>query len=103
MTAPPKRIWLDGELRPAAEAVVPVTTHALHYGTGVFEGLRAYLTDDGPALFRLPEHLERMHASAGLIGLTIPYTVSELADACRSTVAANGLGDCYLRPLAFAG
>jgi branched-chain amino acid aminotransferase len=99
----PGLIWLDGELCPSERALVPVTTHALHYGTGVFEGLRAYATAEGVALFRLREHLERLHASAELIGLKLPHTVDELADACREVVRANELGDCYLRPLAFAG
>ncbi len=88
---------------PGDEAVVPVWTHALHYGTAVFEGIRCYDTASGPVVFRLDEHLERFVRSARLIGLSLDWTHEELREACLSAVAANGFAECYVRPLAFAG
>jgi branched-chain amino acid aminotransferase len=99
----PEFVWMDGELVPTAEAVVPVWTHALHYGTGVFEGLRAYDTGEGGAIFRLREHLQRLERSADLINLPMPMTLDQLAHGCLEVVRANGLTECYLRPLVYAG
>ncbi len=96
-----KSIWMDGELVPWAEAKVHVLTHALHYGTGVFEGLRAYKNDDGTAVFRLREHMERLLASAGSYAMPIEYSVDELVAAVRETIIDNELESCYIRPITF--
>ena len=96
-------IWKNGEFVPWDDAKVHVLSHGLHYGTGVFEGIRAYETDRGPAVFRLPEHLDRLHKSAGLYYLEIPYDTEELRTATKDLIARNGLSSCYIRPLAFRG
>jgi len=99
-----ERIWLDGELVPWDAAQVHVTTHTLHYGLGVFEGIRCYEGDDGrSAIFRLREHLDRLFGSAHVLELAMPYSREQLVDACRETVRANRLRECYLRPIAFLG
>ena len=100
---PTDKIWMNGDLVDWDKAQVHVLTHGLHYGSGVFEGIRAYETADGPAIFRLTEHIERLFNSAKILGMTIPYTVQEIIDACKETVAATGLGSCYIRPLAYLG
>jgi branched-chain amino acid aminotransferase len=97
------KIWMNGGLVDWADANVHVGAHALHYGTGVFEGIRCYETDDGPAVFRLGDHLERLAASARLLRIELPFTVDELRSACLELVAANSLLECYLRPIAFYG
>ena len=97
------RIWFDGELVPAAEAKVSVLTHALHYGTSVFEGIRAYKTARGPAVFRLPEHTQRLLNSAKILGMPAPYTAAEISEAVLETVRANGFEACYIRPLMWYG
>ena len=94
---------MNGELVKWNDAKVPFLTHALHYATGVFEGIRCYKTSEGPAIFRLPEHVSRMFDSAKIYLMKIPYTREEVADAIKKTVAANGLEECYIRPLAFYG
>jgi branched-subunit amino acid aminotransferase/4-amino-4-deoxychorismate lyase len=86
ITSTPK-IWMNGELVDWDKAQVHVLTHTLHYGTGVFEGIRAYETDQGPAVFRLTEHIERLFSSAQIMGMEIPYTVDELVAATKETVA----------------
>ena len=96
-------IWLNGELVKWNDAKVPFLTHALHYATGVFEGIRCYKTSEGPAIFRLPEHVSRMFESAKIYLMKIPYTREEVNDAIKKTVATNGLEECYIRPLAFYG
>ena len=96
-------IWLDGELTPEGEATTHVLAHSLHYGTGVFEGVRCYDAEGGPAVFRLTEHVERLLRSASVIGLPVRYSVEELAEACLATVRANKLSSAYLRPLIFFG
>jgi branched-chain amino acid aminotransferase len=88
---------------PWREAKVHVLTHSLHYGMGVFEGMRAYKTDRGPALFRMPEHVERMFASAHILQMHIPFTQQQIADACVAAIRENKLEDGYVRPLAFYG
>ncbi|MCF6471172.1 branched-chain amino acid transaminase [Nonomuraea sp. MG754425] len=98
-----KFIWMDGDLVPWGEARVHVLSHALHYGTAVLEGTRAFETPDGPAVFRLDEHLRRLLLSARIIGLAMPYTVDELRTATLGTVAANGHPSCYIRHLAHRG
>ena len=97
------KIWMNGELVDWADATVHVGVHGLHYGTGVFEGIRCYETEKGPAVFRLTDHLERLHNSARLLYMDIPYTVEELKAASMDVIAANGLPECYLRPIAFYG
>jgi branched-chain amino acid aminotransferase len=97
------KIWMNGELVDWADATVHVGVHGLHYGTGVFEGIRAYETSNGPAVFRLADHLQRMHDSARLLYMELPYTVEELRSATHEVVRANGLPACYIRPIAFFG
>lgn len=92
-------IWLDGEFTPWCEARTHVLTHALHYGSSVFEGERMY----GGEIFRLTEHSERLHRSAGLLDFEIPFSVAEIDEACKATCARMGLEDCYVRPVAFRG
>ena len=98
-----EKIWMDGELVPWDEARVHVLTHSLHYGSGVFEGIRTYSTADGPAVFRLTDHIERMLDSATLIMMEIPYSRDELVEACKLTVRESGLDSCYVRPIAYLG
>jgi len=96
-------IWMNGEILPWEDAKVHVLTHGLHYGTGVFEGIRAYETEVGTAVFRHREHLDRLHESAGLYYMEIPYSVDELRAATHELIAGNGLASCYIRPIAFRG
>jgi len=98
-----EKIWMNGELVDWADARVHVGAHGLHYGTGVFEGIRCYATERGPAVFRLVDHLERLEDSAKLIYMELPYTIEELRTACFETLAVNGLEASYLRPIAFYG
>jgi branched-chain amino acid aminotransferase len=98
-----EKIWMNGDLIDWSDAKVHVGVHGLHYGSGVFEGIRCYDTAKGPAVFRLDEHLERLHNSAKLLYMTIPYSVDELKAACNELIGANGLPECYLRPIAFYG
>ncbi|HEX7128314.1 MAG TPA: branched-chain amino acid transaminase [Thermodesulfobacteriota bacterium] len=99
-----KVIWMDGRLVPWADARVHVLTHTLHYGLGVFEGIRAYqCADGGSAVFRLKEHIERFFDSARICHMRIPYTPEEIEKACVETLRANGLAAGYIRPLAFIG
>ncbi len=100
---PTPKIWMNGTLVDWDKAQVHVLTHTLHYGTGVFEGIRAYETADGPAVFRLTDHIKRLFASAKIMGMEIPYTVDELIDATKATVASTGLPSCYIRPIAYYG
>jgi len=97
------KIWMDGELVDWDEAQIHVLTHTLHYGTGVFEGIRAYPTASGPAVFRLTEHMRRLDISARLLMMDLPFSVEELVDATIDTVAVNGVESCYIRPIAFLG
>lgn len=96
-------IWMNGELVPWHEAKVHVLSHALHYGSGVFEGIRAYETSRGPAVWRLDAHLDRMVSSAAIYFMELPYSKAELVDAVKETIRANGLQSCYIRPIAFRG
>jgi len=98
-----EKIWMDGELVPWDEARVHVLTHTLHYGSGVFEGIRTYATADGPAVFRLTDHIDRMLDSAKLLMMEIPYSREELIEACKLTVRESGLESCYVRPIAYLG
>jgi len=97
-------IWMDGEFVPWDEARVHVLTHTLHYGLGVFEGIRCYeLEDGGSAIFRLDAHNRRLFDSARILGVAIPFPEKEVAQACVEAVRRNGFAECYLRPLAFLG
>lgn len=99
-----KYIWMDGELVDFQKATVPFLTSALHYGQALFEGIRCYKTDQGPAVFRLKEHMDRLVDSAKIIGFSdLPYSAEELGEAVKKTIVANGFGDCYIRPLVYAG
>jgi len=97
------KIWMNGELVDWADAKVHVGVHGLHYGTGVFEGIRCYDTPKGPEIFRLTDHLARLHNSARLLYMEIPFPVDELKAACNELIAENGLPECYVRPIAFYG
>ncbi|MDD2546805.1 MAG: branched-chain amino acid transaminase [Burkholderiaceae bacterium] len=96
-------IWLDGQWRPWREAQVHVLTHTLHYGYGCFEGLRAYPTATGGAIFRLDEHLRRLEDSCHILGIDLPWPREVLAQACREVFRRNGLTEGYIRPLVFLG
>ena len=98
-----EKIWMNGELVDWADATVHVGVHGLHYGTGVFEGIRAYETPKGPSVFRLADHLQRLHASAKLLYMDVPYSVEEIRAGVHELVRANGLPSCYIRPIAFFG
>jgi branched-chain amino acid aminotransferase len=96
-------IWLDGELVPWEDAKVHVLTHTLHYGMGVFEGVRAYETDRGPAVFRLQDHTDRFFNSAHILNMKLPYTKEQINEAHLSAIRENNLPHAYLRPMAFYG
>jgi branched-chain amino acid aminotransferase len=97
------KIWMNGSLVDWAEAKVHVLSHALHYGSGVFEGIRAYETARGPAVWHLDAHLDRMFASGSIYHMEIPYSKTELIQATKDTIRANALDSCYIRPIAFRG
>jgi branched-chain amino acid aminotransferase len=97
------KIWMNGGLVDWADARIHVGSHGLHYGSGVFEGIRAYETEKGSAVFRLTDHLERLHNSAKLLYMELPYSVADLKAACFELIGANGRAECYLRPIAFYG
>ena len=96
-------IWYDGKLVPWREATTHVLTHTLHYGTGVFEGVRAYPTADGPAIFRLDAHVDRLFRSAHIMGMDIPYEKDAVREGIIASVRENGLDAAYIRPMAFYG
>ncbi|HEY5478634.1 MAG TPA: branched-chain amino acid transaminase [Gaiellaceae bacterium] len=98
-----EKIWMNGEFVDWADATVHVGVHGLHYGSGVFEGIRAYETTKGTAIFRLGDHLQRLHDSARLLRMTIPYSVEDLRKASLELVGVNKLPSCYVRPIAFYG
>jgi branched-chain amino acid aminotransferase len=102
LTRTPK-IWMDGQLVEWDEARIHVLTHSLHYGLGVFEGIRAYPTSQGPAIFRLHDHVERLFLSAHILGMTIPFTREEIVAAANDVVRLSGLGACYIRPIVYLG
>ncbi len=99
----PAHIWHNGAIKPWAQATTHVMAHALHYGSSVFEGIRSYITPQGPAIFRLTDHLKRLYLSANVYDIEMPYTRDELAAACHSVLKANQLSKAYLRPIAFRG
>ena len=98
-----EKIWMNGEFVDWADAKIHVGAHGLHYGTGVFEGIRCYETPRGPAVFRLTDHLKRLDASARLLHMELPYTIDELREVSLELIGINGLPECYLRPIAFFG
>ena len=100
---PTKFIWMDRKLVPWEKANVHVLTHTLHYGLGVFEGIRCYKTAKGPAVFRLKDHIKRLEDSAKLVGMKLPYSVDELVGAVKETIKANEIEECYIRPIAYYG
>ncbi|OGP30954.1 MAG: branched chain amino acid aminotransferase [Deltaproteobacteria bacterium GWA2_57_13] len=104
MSLKTKNIWLDGEMVPWEQAKVHVLTHALHYGTGYFEGIRCYALEDGrSAVFRLDEHIRRFFDSGLILGFPLPFTVDQIKQAVLDIIRVNGLKECYIRPLAFLG
>lgn len=98
-----KWVWMNGRAIPWQNATTHVSAHGLHYGSGVFEGMRCYETDDGPAVFRLDAHLDRLYASAEIHGITIPYTREELASGVDEIVRLNNFDSCYVRPICYLG
>jgi branched-chain amino acid aminotransferase len=96
-----KYIWYNGKFCDWKEAKIHVLTHALHYGTGVFEGIRCYNTPKGPAIFRLKDHIVRLFDSAKIYLMSIPYDMTQVIEAVEDCVAANGLSECYIRPIAY--
>ena len=94
---------MNGEFVPWAESMVPLSTHGLHYGTGVFEGIRSYMVDGEPAIFRLDSHLDRLYQSAAVYGLRIPFSPEQLTEAICGLIRRNGLTESYIRPIAYMG
>jgi branched-chain amino acid aminotransferase len=97
------KIWMNGELVDWGDAKIHVGSHGLHYGSGIFEGIRCYETDRGPAVFRLSDHLRRLENSARLLSMELPFSLEDLRRACLELVQVNGLPECYLRPICFYG
>jgi branched-chain amino acid aminotransferase len=100
---PVEKIWMNGQMVDWKDATVHVLSHALHYGTGVFEGVRCYETSRGPAVFRLADHLERLHSSGRIFMMDVPYSVEEMRQATHELIRINKLDSCYVRPIAFRG
>ena len=98
-----EKIWMDGELVDWDDARIHILTHTLHYGCGVFEGIRAYATAQGPAVFRLTDHVTRLFNSARIFMIDVPFTPEQLVAATKETVRVNGLDSCYIRPLVYLG
>ncbi len=98
-----EKIWMDGELVDWDDAKIHILTHTLHYGLGVFEGIRAYATDQGPAVFRLTDHIVRLFNSAKIFMIDIPFTIEQIIEAVKETVRVNGLPECYIRPIVYLG
>src|SRR3989338_4264226 len=97
------KIWLDGEIINWEDAKVHILTNALHYGSGVFEGIRCYMTDNGPAVFRLDDHINRLYYSAKCLGIKIPFAKEDIKKATLSLIKLNKVSECYIRPVAFCG
>jgi branched-chain amino acid aminotransferase len=98
-----EKIWMDGELVDWDDARIHILTHTLHYGCGVFEGIRAYSTDAGPAVFRLTDHITRLFNSAKIFMIDVPFSPDDLIEATKATVRVNRLPECYIRPLVYLG
>lgn len=97
------KIWFDGEFVQWKDAKIHVLSHVVHYGSSVFEGIRCYNTQNGPAVFRLQEHVKRLFNSGKIYRMNIPYTEEEISNAILNTIRENGLKDCYIRPIVFRG
>lgn len=97
------KIWMDGALVDWDDARIHVLTHSLHYGCGVFEGIRAYSTSEGPGIFRLTDHIRRLFESAKIFMIDVPFSEQEIIDACKETVRVNNIQECYIRPLVYLG
>jgi branched-chain amino acid aminotransferase len=100
---PTKFVWMDGEMVEWEKATTHILTHTLHYGNGAFEGIRAYETDSGPAIFRLTPHIKRLFNSCKILFIEVPYTAEQLIEATKATVRVNELPSCYIRPLVYLG
>src|SRR5688500_9649150 len=100
---PTKKIWMDGELVDWDDATIHILNPTLHYGWGVFEGIRAYATDRGPAVFRLTEHIQRLFRSARIYMMDVDWTVEQIVQATKDTIAACEIDECYIRPLVYLG
>ncbi len=98
-----EKIWMDGQLVDWDDARIHILTHTLHYGCGVFEGIRAYPTESGPAVFRLTDHIVRLFNSAKIFMIDVPFTVEDIIEATKTTVRVNGLAECYIRPIVYLG
>jgi branched-chain amino acid aminotransferase len=98
-----EKIWMDGEFVDWDAAKIHILTHTLHYGCGVFEGIRAYPTESGPAVFRLTDHINRLFNSAKIFLIDVPFTPEEIVEATKATVRVNGLSECYIRPIVYLG
>jgi branched-chain amino acid aminotransferase len=98
-----EKIWMDGQFVDWDDAKIHILTHTLHYGCGVFEGIRAYPTAEGPAVFRLTDHIMRLFNSAKIFMIDVPFTVAQIIEATKDTVRVNGLPECYIRPLVYLG
>ncbi|HHW19602.1 branched-chain amino acid transaminase [Thermodesulfovibrio thiophilus] len=98
-----EKIWMDGKFVNWDDAKIHVLTHSLHYGLALFEGIRCYETEEGPAVFRLKEHVERLFKSAHIFTLKIPFTETEIYDAIKETIRINKINSCYIRPIVFIG
>lgn len=98
-----EKIWMDGALVDWDDARIHILTHTLHYGCGVFEGIRAYKTDEGPAVFRLTDHIARLFNSAKIFMIDVPFTVDQIIEGVKDTVRVNGLQECYIRPIVYLG
>ena len=99
---PTKTIWFDGKFVPWDEAKIHVLTHGLHYGYAIFEGIRCNATPDGPAIFGLPQHVDRLISGSKIYRMRLPYTREQLIKACVDLVKENGLKECYIRPIVFS-
>jgi branched-chain amino acid aminotransferase len=97
------KIWMDGEMVDWDDATVHVLTHTLHYGSGVFEGIRAYATSEGPAVFRLTDHIRRLFDSATMLMIEVPYSLEQIVEATKEVIRVNGIDECYIRPLVYLG
>jgi len=98
-----EKIWMDGELVDWDDARIHILTHTLHYGCGVFEGIRAYPTEAGPAVFRLTDHIVRLFNSAKIFMIDVPFGIEDIIEAAKTTVRVNGLAECYIRPIVYLG
>ena len=97
------KVWMDGEFVALKDAKINVLSHVIHYGSAVFEGIRCYETENGPAVFRLQDHVQRLFDSAKIYKMEIPFTQEEICDAIIETIKENNLTGCYIRPITYRG